>query len=581
MIDLLITNGTILDGTGAPPFGADVLIENGRITDIIPVASTDSTDASRITHHVSRFTLDADRLFVTPGLIDIHSHSDFTLLVDPRAVSSITQGVTLEVIGNCGHGCAPIANPALVTSNIYGYRADYDLNWRTMAEYLARLEEGKPAVNVATLVPNGNLRLAAAGLVDRPSTPDQLKRMKKLLAQSLEEGAFGFSTGLEYGPEKACTEEEIVELCRVAADAGGFYATHTRNRDGEAHETIAEAIRTSAAAHVPLQISHLSVVSRLIDDGRWAVEQAIEQVDEARARGLDVGFDMHTRLFGTTNLSVVLPPWALEGDKAAIAARLRDPAVRRKLKTYRSIITALARGDWSKIILFDSKNQPDISRKSIAEISAQQGVDPLDAIYDILLAEIDDPSTSFIPAARYARHTPDPPKAGGQRPRRGPAVRGRGHGQSMHSLMVIAFAYKEDDSRIAFEHPLCMVGSDATALATDGPLAGTSFHGAYTWAAWFFRHFVRDTKFLNAQEAIRRLTSLPASRLGLKDRGVIRKGACADLAIFDPATFAERGTTFEPNQVAAGMKHVLVNGIVMLNNGTLTGERGGRVLRRA
>ncbi len=528
--DLLIHGGTVIDGTGAPPFRADVVIANGKILDIGAIEKQEGVPC-----------LDAQGLFVAPGFIDIHSHSDFTMIVDPRAMSSITQGVTLEVVGNCGHGCAPIGDPELAKMNIYGHLEGHEIDWRTMAEYLECLEVGKPAVNVASLVPNGNLRLAVAGLVDRPSIPDELKQMKTLLSQSLEEGAFGFSTGLEYGPERGCTETEIVELCRVASDAGGFYATHTRNRDGEAQETIAEAIRTGDASNLPLQISHILVVSRLAEDGRAAIEDALRQVDEAQDGGLDVGFDMHTRLFGTTNLSAALPPWALEGDTAAIAARLRSPAVRRELKTYSSIITALARGDWKNIVLFNSKARPEFSRKSIAEISELTAVAPFDAIYNLLLAEIDD----------------------------------------LHSLMILAFTYQEEDIRIAFEHPSCMVGSDATALATDGPLAGTAFHGAYTWASWFYRHFVREKKTFSPQEAIRRLTSLPASRLGLRDRGLFRKGAWADVAIFDPMTFADQGTTFEPNQTALGMRHVIVNGEVALKHGELTGKRSGQVLRRA
>ena len=527
--DLLIHNGTVIDGTGSPPFRGGLAIKDGKILDIGAIEKREGVPC-----------LDAQGLYIAPGFIDIHSHSDFTMILDPRAMSSITQGVTLEVVGNCGHGCAPIGDPELAKMNIYGHQEGHEIGWRTMAEYLGTLEAGKPTVNVASLVPNGNLRLAVAGLVDRPSTPDELKRMKSLLTQCLEEGAFGFSTGLEYGPERDCTEAEIVELCQVTADAGGFYATHTRNRDGEAQETIAEAIRTGAASSLPLQISHISVVSRLVEDGRWAIEDALRQVDEAQHSGLDVGFDMHTRLFGTTNLSAALPPWALEGDKAAIVARLRSAATRRELKTYPSIITALARDDWNNIVVFDSKAHPEFSRKSIAEISELTGVDPFDAIYNLLLAEIDD----------------------------------------LHSLMILAFTYHEEDIRIAFEHPSCMVGSDATALATDGPLAGTSFHGAYTWASWFYRHFVRDKQSLSPQEAIRRLTSLPASRLGLTDRGVLRKGVWADVAIFDLVTFADQGTTFEPNQTAVGMHHVVVNGKVILKDGALTGERSGQVLRR-
>ena len=528
-IDLLIQGGTVLDGSGHEPFVADVAVCNGRIADVGHVPEDSAAEL-----------LDASGCVVAPGFIDIHSHSDFTLVVDPRAVSSITQGVTLEVVGNCGHGCAPLGNPELTRSNIYGCRADHEILWRTVDEYLEVLARGTPAVNVATLVPNGNLRLATAGLVDRPATSDELKQMKHMLSQALEEGAFGFSTGLEYGPERGCSEAEIVELCKLAAQAGGIYATHTRNRTGEAVEAIDEAIRASAAADVPLQISHISVVARLIEDGRFAVQQAIDQVEAARRSGLNVGFDMHTRLFGTTNLSAALPPWALEGETAEIADRLRSPATRRAMKKYESIITALAGNDWSRIVIFHCASEPGWSRRSIAEIADQRGGDPFDAIFDLLLAEV----------------------------------------ERLHEIMVLALTYRERDLRLAFEHPDCMIGSDATALAPDGPLAGTAFHGAYTWAGWFYRHFVRDQQMITPQEAVRRLTSLPAERLGLPERGVIRDRACADLAIFDPELFAECGSMFEPNQIATGMKHVVVNGVITLRDGQMTGRRGGQVLRR-
>ena len=365
--------------------------------------------------------------------------------------------------------------------------------------------------------------------------------MKALLEQGLEEGAFGFSTGLEYEPERTCTEQEIAELCRVVAAADGLYATHTRNRFDEAEETIAEAIRTSAAAEVRLQISHLQVVARLLPDGRRAMENALKQIEAARAAGLDVAFDMHTRLFGTTNLSAALPPWVVDGDRALVAERLADPSVRRQLEDYHSIVTALADGDWGRIVLFESLARPELSRRSIAEIGAEAGLSPIDVICEVLLAEID----------------------------------------NLHRTMIVAFCYRDEDLQPAFEHSLCAVGSDATALATDGPLAGTSFHGAYTWAGWFYRQFVRDTGTLAPEEAIRRITSLPASRLGLTDRGVVREGAWANLAVFDPAVFAERGTVFEPNQPAVGMRHVLVNGVPALEGGKPTGHRGGKVLRKS
>jgi N-acyl-D-amino-acid deacylase len=528
-VELLIQNATVVDGSGGSPTQSDVAISGDRISAVgnfefpkdVPV-------------------LDASGLVVAPGFIDIHSHSDFTLVVDPRAVSSITQGVTLEVVGNCGHGCAPIVDPEMTRSNIYGCKAEHEIGWRSVAEYLERLEAVRPAVNVATLVPNGNLRLATSGLVDRPSTQSELREMKRLLAQGLEEGALGYSTGLEYGLERGCSEEEIAELCKVTARAGGFYATHTRNRSGEAVETIAEAIRASALAEVPLQISHISVVARLAENGKWAVEQALDQVENARGRGLDIGFDMHTRLFGTTHLSAVLPPGVLAGKKEEIAARLRSRAERKEMKGYQSIVTALAQGDWERIVVFHAPDQPELSQKSVLEIAKEAGTDPLDAMYDILLDGID----------------------------------------HLNEIMVIAFSYREEDIRPAFDHPSCMVGSDATALAPDGPLKDNTFHGAYTWSSWFFRHFVRDTGVLRMEEAVRRLTSLPAERLGLDDRGVIKPGAFADLAIFDPNLFGERGTTFEPNQIAEGMRDVMVNGEFAVKDGELTGERSGRVLRR-
>ena len=527
-IELLVTGGTVYDGTGKAPFRADVAIEAGKIKEVGTINKIEGVP-----------TLDATGQVVSPGFIDIHSHSDFTLAVDPRAKSSIFQGVTLEVVGNCGHGCAPIVDHTHVPSNLYGYLPEYEFSWKTFGEYLDHLESRKPTVNVAALVPNGNLRLAVAGFTDRPSTPEELREMKKLLEKSLAEGGFGYSTGLEYGIERGCTEEEITELCRAAKAAGGYYATHTRNKMGQPEETIAEAIRTAGKADIPLQISHITVVSRLTDRSKWAVERALEQVQQARRDGIDTCFDMHTRLFGTTNLSAILPQWALEGGTAAIAQRLKTPSVRKEMMQHPNIITALARGNWDSIVLFDSKTQPEISRRSIADISKQRGTDPFDTIYDILLGEVED----------------------------------------LYSLMILAFSYKAEDLRIAFEDPQCMVGGDSVALAPDGPLKNQTLHGSYTWASWFVRHFVQEEKMLTLEDAIRHLTSLPASRLALRDRGTVKAGNWADLAIFDPAKFTERGTVFEPNQLAAGMKHVVVNGVPTLVDGALTGNHAGRILR--
>lgn len=531
--DLLIFGGALIDGTGAPPRPADLLVRGGRVSAIL--------DPGRLAPgQGGRAALDARGLAVAPGFIDIHSHSDFTLLADPRAVSAVAQGVTLEVIGNCGFGCAPLGDLAPPELNVYGHRPAPPMAWRSTASYLARLEAARPAVNVAALVPNGKLRLAVVGAEERPANPEERWAMAYHLAEGLEAGAFGLSTGLEYGPERGCAEEEIVELCRLTARAGGIYATHTRNEQGQAHAAIAEAIRVAEAAGVPLQISHIASVARLEADSRRAVECALAQVDAAARRGLDIGFDMHTRLFGTTTLSAALPAWALVGDRARLVATLASPDLHSELHSRPTIVTRLARAGWDKVVLLGCHVHPEWSGRSLAALAAELGVTPIGAALAVLRAEAD----------------------------------------TIHRPMIAAFVYDEGDAHLALARPDCMVGSDATSLGPDGPLADAVFHGAYTWAAWFYRRYVRELGLLTPEAAVQRLTGLPARRLRLRDRGVLRVGACADIAIFDPAAFAERGSLEAPNLTAVGMAHVLVNGVPTLRDGALTGARAGRVLRR-
>ena len=345
--DLIVRGGTVIDGTGSPARKSDVAIAGDRIVHVGPITAVEGIEE-----------LEADDLTVAPGFIDPHSHSDFTLLVDPRAVSSISQGVTAEVVGNCGYGCGPIANADMAHEVIYGFRPELPITWRSVAGYLERLEQARPAVNVLTLVPNGQLRLGTVGAAPRPATSEELARMQDLLRKGLEEGAFGYSTGLEYATETGATEEEVTALCRVVADAGGIYATHTRNRDEAAVEAVAEAIRTADNAGVALQVSHITPRG-----GREDTERSIELVETARARGGDVAFDMHTRFFGTTYLKVLLPAWALEGSPDDIARRLADPESRERMKSHRNLIAAL--GDWSRVVLLDNPAFPQLSRRKL------------------------------------------------------------------------------------------------------------------------------------------------------------------------------------------------------------------------
>ncbi len=521
MFDLLIRGGAVVDGTGGEPKPADIGIVGERIAAIGDLASGQGEE------------LDATGLLVAPGFIDIHSHSDYTLLADPRAVSAIYQGVTTEVVGNCGHGCFPIRDRDLALKAIYGYSESVALDWDSASGYFSRLERTKPALNVLSLVPHGQLRLAVVGLTDRPSTDGELEEMTQLLRTALDEGAWGLSTGLEYATEAGASESEVTRLCAPLAERDDLYVCHARYRDAGAPEGVAEAIRTARAAGVRLQVSHLVPRS-----GDADMEQCLELVDEAHDADLDIAFDVHTRLFGFTYLYSVLPPWAMAAGLDGLASALADPDARQRMKSFRSILSA--GGDWERIVLLDHDAYPDYGRRSIRSIAAERGQEGLDCIYDLLLGAI----------------------------------------ETMESLMVLIDCHSAGQQRTAFAHPLSMPASDATTMAPDGPLAGKTFHGAYTWASYFYNFSVNQGGFLTPGEAAHRLSGLPARRLGLRDRGVLRRGAFADIAVFDPEGFREKATRFEPNVLADGMVHVLVNGQAVLRAGRLSGTRPGRVLRR-
>ncbi len=519
--DLIVRNGLVFDGTGAPPVEADVAVHQGRVADVGRIDAAAPVE------------IDAGGLDVAPGFIDVHSHSDYTLLVDPRAVSAIHQGVTTEVIGNCGHGCFPIKERALSTRIIYGYDGQVPIDWSTPAAYLERLEKAQPAVNVMTLVPNGQLRLATVGLNARPARETEVAAMTRLLEEGMEAGAWGYSTGLEYATEQGAQEPEITALAKATARRGGFYATHTREREEGAAEAVDEAISTARNAGVKLQVSHLAPRS-----GPDHTKRCVELVEIARAAGDDIAFDMHTRLYGLTFLNAMLPPWLLVESLESQARHLGLPESREQIGAHRSIITGL--GDWSRIYLLDNDIWPDMARLDFTEIGRRRGSSPFDAACDMLRDSLG------------ADKAP----------------------------MVILRSYTEDLQEAVFAHELCVPASDATALAPDGPLAGSAFMGAYTWAAWFWRFMVRQTGRLTPQAAIHKLSGQPAAILGLPDRGLLKPGMRADIAVFDADTFADTATTFDTNHLATGMRHVLVNGTVTLRDGALTGERGGAVLRK-
>lgn len=359
--------------------------------------------------------------------------------------------------------------------------------------------------------------------------------MADLLEQCMDEGGCGYSTGLEYPVERAATEAEIGALVRRAAKCGGFYATHTRARGVGALPAIDEAIRTARDARARLQISH--IIPRRTEDGE--IELSLERVAQGRAQGVPVTFDMHTRPFGTTMLNTLLPPWVTKGSRDERDYLLADPAARSRMRDYPSIIASV--GDWSRVILLDMPAWPEYGRLSLAEVGQLRGQDPLDAAYDLLRKEPGD----GLP------------------------------------FMVILLCYTPDQQAAFFSHPDCIPASDATTLAPDGPLGRVMFHGAYGWAAWFYRFMVRERGLLSIEEAVHRMSGRPADVLGLKRRGRLDVGMAADVVVFDPTTFAERGTVFEPNALAAGVCDLFVNGVAAIRDRQPTGHRSGRVIRSA
>ena len=395
------------------------------------------------------------------------------------------------------------------------------IDWTTPAAYLERLERSRPAVNVMTLVPNGQLRLATVGLDDRPADDGEVAAMAHLLEEGMEAGAWGYSTGLEYATEQGAREPEITALAATAARRGGMYATHTRDRDDGAVEAVQEAIRTARAAGARLQVSHLAPRS-----GTEHTARCIDAVDDAQAAGDDIAFDMHTRLYGLTFLYAMLPQWLLGESSESQAHHLDMPESRERIRAHRSIITGL--GDWGRVYLLDNDVWPELARADFEEIGRRRGTSPFDAACDLL----------------------------------------RDSAGADKAPMVIMRSYTQEMQESVFAHDLCVPGSDATALAPDGPLAGSAFMGAYSWAAWFWRFMVRETGRLTPEAAIHKLSGRPAAIMGLSDRGVLAPGMRADhRRLRFLAASRTRPRRSSTNQLATGMRHVVVNGTITLWDG--------------
>jgi N-acyl-D-amino-acid deacylase len=526
MLDLRIDGATVIDGTGTAGARTDVGVRDESIVAI--------GDLSR--EHAGR-SLNASGKVLAPGFIDMHSHSDWRLWENRRAESKIRQGVTTEVVGNCGFSPAPVAPEFL--QELRGFALNIpqglDFSWRTFGDYLDAFDRGGLALNVAHLVGHGTLRVAAMGFANRAPTAAELSRMQKLMADAMEDGAFGMSTGLIYAPGSYAQTEEIVQIARAAARRRGFYASHMRGEGATLLDAVKEAITVGREADIPVQISHLKAAGR----PNWGkVADALALIDAARLEGLDVLCDAYPYTASSTSLRTLLPDWALEGGVDALLARLRDSggraAIRDALTTTRTESMAMRVG-WDNIMLVGMKERREAEGKRLSEVAAARRRDPAETLLDLLVEE-----------------------------------GGRGS--------VILFQMDEGDFRRALAHPAVMVGSDGSSLTPVG--ATTKPHPrSYGTFPRVLGHYARDERTITLPQAVHKMTALPARRLGLRDRGVIRVGARADLVVFDPKHVIDVATYDDPHRYPVGVEQVIVNGRLVIKDGEHTGSMPGRVLR--
>ncbi|NSY41344.1 amidohydrolase family protein [Leisingera sp. ANG59] len=528
MFDTILQGGHVIDGTGAARFQADVALSGGKVA---AIGRLNEEDAAEV--------IDVSGLVVTPGFIDMHTHSDFTLLADGRAESQVHQGVTTEVIGQCGISCAPVCSHDAIpsVSPWYNDKVDHPL-WHSFGDYLNALDGVGLGVNVLAFVGHGTIHRAVLGDQLRAGEPEEIDAMCRLLEEAMDDGAGGFSTGLEYWPGSLAAPEHLVPMCEVAAKRGRLYATHVRNRDTHYDVGFSEAIATARQAGARLQISHIQPKFGAPD---YAMEHTLEMIDLARQRGVDIAFDVIPHDWNNTLMAAILPKWAQEGGIDGVLKRLSDPEARARIKANPQPMWLIVKArQWKDIVLLNASENKDLIGADFEEIGRLRGVDPYDAVLDILLEE----------------------------------------GSNMMGTIWASKSFRNADVDLCLQQPECGVISDTIAVANDGVLkdAVGSLSG-YGWTARFLQHYVRDRQVVSLEEGVRKLTSLPAAQLGIKDRGRIAKDQQADICVFDPASIASNCTARQPRSYASGVAHVVVNGQFAMKNGARTASNTGTVLR--
>ena len=530
--DVLIRHGRVVDGTGAPWQQIDVGVRGDRIA---ALGRLDAASADR--------EIDATGLVVSPGFIDLLGQSEFFLLVDNRAASKIYQGVTSEITGE-GSSIAPLNGVMTEAARPLYEHYHLAVDFRTLGEYFDRLSaRAHPAINLGSFIGAGSVRDFVIGKDDRPATPQELERMQALVSEAMAQGALGLSTSLQYVPDRFASTDELVALATAAARAGGVYFTHQRSESGQIDRSLEEVAAIAERAHIPAEIWHLKTAYR----ANWGRMPAVLRfLEQARARGLDITANMYPYTRASNGLDACLPIWVREGGVDKMLARLADPAVRERVRNEMADEHATGwENQWfgsggGDGVMVASVLNPDLRQyegMTLTAIAKKMDKDPRDAVMDLVVAD---------------------------------------RGQTACILAIM----DEADVRAALAHPLIAIGTDSEGRAEDGPLAGTSSHPR-GWGSFprFLGHYVRDEHLVSLEEAVRRVTSRPAVRVGLTDRGVLKAGLAADITIFDPATIRDLATFESPNHYSVGVRHVFVNGRPVLSDGHMSDERPGRVLR--
>jgi dihydroorotase/N-acyl-D-amino-acid deacylase len=528
--DVLIRNGHIVDGTGSPWYAADIGIRNGHIAAI-----------GRLDAATAKQTIDAAGLTVAPGFIDMLGQSEESILVNPHLPSKVYQGITTEITGE-GGSAAPLTDAIRKADHAEYEHYKIDPTWNTFREYFARLEKQGMGINLASYVGATQIRRAVIGDGNRAPTPAELERMKALVRDAMHDGAVGVSSSLQYAPAPYATTEELIALAAEGAKLGGIYATHMRSEGDAIIPALDEAIRIGREAHVPVEIWHLKAAGRQ----NWGrMSEIVAHIDEARRSGVDIGADTYAYTAWFNSFSAFIPPWAHDGGDAKLIERLKDPATRTRIRKEMEAPTTAWDDEWREVpgpegILVGVVKNPKLlplQGKTIAEIAKLWNKDPLDTVFDLLIE--DNAATE-----------------------------------------VAVFGMSEPDVKLALQQPWVSVCNDSHGTAPDGLLGTEHPHPrAYGTFPHILHKYVREDGALTLPDAIRKFSALPAARLRLADRGVIKAGMWADVVIFDRNTITDLATFDKPNQLSKGMQYVLVNGVPVIAHGRMTSALPGKVVR--